>query len=284
MRIPTITYDANYKGSGTVGIFDNLKVLLEDSLTRFVVNLKSFKGMKQLMDDIMKQLIHCQFDDIKDLPKLSDSSLTTMCCFYSEFCQSNNKDGSSTSPPVVFVIENIEEFPSSLLGDLVTILKLRLKDFPVIFLIGSSFNTTHIIPTTISHQLKITNIPNDPLNTIIPSVLSMLCFDASLPVHLSIGLCGKLLTYLEGHLVPMYAFKNQIMYTMFEHFYWQPLSVLCNKGHDDCKRIITGDFCDMIRATESVMEYINTLPHDEQVHLLTDDVSIQVMCMVIVTD
>jgi hypothetical protein len=51
--------------------------------------------------------------------------------------------------------------------------------------------------------------------------------------------------------------------------------VLCNKGHDDCKRIITGDFCDMIRATESVMEYINTLPHDEQVHLLTDDVSIQ---------
>ncbi|XP_011408931.2 PREDICTED: origin recognition complex subunit 3-like, partial [Amphimedon queenslandica] len=154
----------------------------------------------------------------------------------------------------------------------------RLQELPVILLLGvravhNGFGL-NFTPSILS-VLKWDMIIKDPLQSIIPKTLEMLCFDSSLSFHFTPSFSQSLLGGFEGQLLPIANLKKSIQYHLLEHFYWQPLSFLCDSISSGTIRkdikSLSKDQVEMIRSSPSMMSYVESVDFEERKALLQDD-------------
>ncbi|XP_019856169.1 PREDICTED: origin recognition complex subunit 3-like isoform X2 [Amphimedon queenslandica] len=269
-RIPACVFNGGFDVS--VNLFDKLKESLS-SITSIIVNVQVYSSMKALMKDIFQQLLSLEEEAYTG--SIPDCSISTICDWYRSYTIS---DAGQSPPPVVLVIECIESVPVPLLTELLLILHSRLQEFPVILLLGvravhNGFGL-NFTPSILS-VLKWDMIIKDPLQSIIPKTLEMLCFDSSLPFHFTPSFTHSLLGGFEGQLLPIANLKKSIQYHLLEHFYWQPLSFLCDSISSGTIRkdikSLSKDQVEMIRSSPSMMSYVESVDFEERKALLQDD-------------
>uniref|UniRef100_A0A2K5FA33 Origin recognition complex subunit 3 n=1 Tax=Aotus nancymaae TaxID=37293 RepID=A0A2K5FA33_AOTNA len=236
--------------------FRSLTEALQNNVTPYVVSLqaKDCPDIKHFLQKLVSQLMDCCVDikskeeeGVQVTQRKAHYSMDSLSSWYMTVTQkrdpkmpSKKRTTSSQwqSPPVVVILKDMESFTTKVLQDFVIISSQHLHEFPLILIFGIA--TSPII----IHRL----LPH--------AVSSLLCIELfqSLP-------CKEHLTTVLDKL------------SLLEHFYSQPLSVLCCNLPEAKRRInfLSNNQCENIRRLPSFRRYVEKQASEKQVALLTKE-------------
>ncbi|KAM5324352.1 origin recognition complex subunit 3 isoform 4-T4 [Glossophaga mutica] len=234
--------------------FRSLTEALQNNVTPYVVSLQArdCPDMKHFLQKVFSQLMDCHVDveskeQEKDIQKKIHCSMDSLSSWYMNVTQKmdpgkpGKKRTSSSqwqSPPVVLILKDMESFTTKVLQDFIIISSQHLHEFPLILIFGIA--TSPII----IHRL----LPH--------AVSSLLCIE----IFQSLSCKEHLTTVLDK-------------LSLLEHFYSQPLSVLCCNLPEAKGRInfLSDNQCENIRRLPSFRRYVEKQAAEKQVALLTSD-------------
>ncbi|XP_007903266.1 origin recognition complex subunit 3 isoform X3 [Callorhinchus milii] len=240
--------------------FQKLSDLLQESLTPYVVCLqgKDFTAVKQVLQTVLVHLIGRRVYDDEDeedvfsvdfSQKKIFCSMASLCGWYRAetqkptFSSPGKKRKSSSpqyeqSPPVVIIFKDLESFLPKVLQDFLVICSNYIQQLPLILIFGIATSSVAL------HRM----LPQ--------SVSSLLCIELFQSLS-----CTEHLAAVIDKL------------SLLEHFYSQPLSLLCCALNEANARVqdLTHDDCELIRQVPSFMRYVESQDPEKQVELLTKD-------------
>ncbi|XP_056343790.1 origin recognition complex subunit 3 isoform X3 [Oenanthe melanoleuca] len=238
--------------------FRGLSDVLQDNITPYVALLeaKDCPGIKNLMQKLMGQLMNCDVDmdslEDEDCVQVSQNrircSMSSLISWYESLKKktdsetpSKKRNSSSRhwqSPPVVVIFKDMESFTTKVLQDFIIISSQHIHELPLVLIFGIATSPMII------HRL----LPH--------SVSSLLCIE----LFQSLSCKEHLSTIIDKLCI-------------VEHFYSQPLSVLCCQVVDIKKRAysLSHDQCENIRRLPSFRRYVEKQESGKQVALLTND-------------
>uniref|UniRef100_A0A6I8QIE8 Origin recognition complex subunit 3 n=1 Tax=Xenopus tropicalis TaxID=8364 RepID=A0A6I8QIE8_XENTR len=236
--------------------FNSLADILHETITPYVVLLQSKEcpGIKQLLQKLLIQLMgntaDIELDEEEEQVTISqrkmNCSLASLSGWYKRATKkpaSPKKKRSSTSthwesPPVVVIFKDLESFTASVLQEFIVISSGYVQELPLVLVFGIA-TSPMIIHRLLSH-----------------SVSSRLCIE----LFQSMSCTEHLATVVD-------------QLSVVEHFYTQPLSVLCCSLPESRKRIknLSHAQCENIRHLSSFMSYVESQTPENQVKLLTND-------------
>ncbi|XP_004860288.1 origin recognition complex subunit 3 isoform X3 [Heterocephalus glaber] len=237
-------------------IFRSLTEALQNNITPYVVSLqaKDCPDMKHFLQKLVSQLMDCSVDikfkegeSVQVTQKKTHCSMDSLSSWYMSVTQktdpkmpSKKRTTSSQwqSPPVVLILKDMESFTTKVLQDFIIISSQHLHEFPLILVFGIATSPVII------HRL----LPH--------AVSSLLCIELFQSLS-----CKEHLTTVLDKL------------SLLEHFYSQPLSVLCCSLPEAKRRInfLSVNQCENIRRLPSFRRYVEKQASEKQVALLTND-------------
>ncbi|KAM9676323.1 origin recognition complex subunit 3 isoform 3-T3 [Dama dama] len=238
----------------------SLTEVLQSNVTPYVVSLqaKDCPDMKHFLQKLVSQLMDCKVD-VQSKEKESDRvtqknvhySMDSLSAWYMSVTQKadskmlRRKRTSSCQcqpPPVVLILKDTESFTTKVLQDFIIISSQHLHEFPLILIFGIATSPVVI------HRL----LPH--------AVSSLLCIELFQSLS-----CKEHLTTVLDKL------------SLLEHFYSQPLSVLCCNLPEAKRRIrfLSANQCENIRRLPSFRRYVEKQSSEKQVALLTSDKSLK---------
>ncbi|MBN3294448.1 ORC3 protein, partial [Polypterus senegalus] len=282
--------------------FQNLCELLHQSVTPYVVGLDA-KDCPSLKHTLQKLLLHLmgyhlsvEEDEEETQPKANISgipkkriqcSIATLCEWYQTVTKDSNvlspsKKRKSTlgkfgqNPPIVVIFKDLESFTSKVLQDFIIICSQYIHQLPFIFIFGiaTSPATVHrMLPHSVSSLLCIELFQSLSCTKHLTTVMDKLILTTSFPFKLNGKALQVLLSIFLFHDFSVRNFIKGLQLSLMEHFYNQPLSVLCCDKHKASKRaqMLSSEECENVRQLPSFMRYVENQEPDEQVKLLTDD-------------
>ncbi|KAM9267773.1 origin recognition complex subunit 3 isoform 3-T3 [Cariama cristata] len=238
--------------------FRSLSEVLQNNVTPYVALLeaKDCPGIKNLMQKLMGQLMNCCIDvdslEDEDYVQVSQNrircSMTSLVNWYDNVTKKTDsetprkKRTSSPrhwqSPPVVVIFKDMESFTTKVLQDFIVISSQHIRELPLVLIFGIA-TSPMIIHSLLPH-----------------SVSSLLCIE----LFQSLSCKEHLSTIIDKLCI-------------VEHFYSQPLSVLCCQLVDAKKRVnsLSHDQCENIRRLPSFRRYVESQISEKQIALLTAD-------------
>uniref|UniRef100_A0A8C5JJ28 Origin recognition complex subunit 3 n=1 Tax=Junco hyemalis TaxID=40217 RepID=A0A8C5JJ28_JUNHY len=238
--------------------FRGLSDILQDNITPYVALLeaKDCPGIKNLMQKLMGQLMKCDInvDSLEDEDSVQVSqnrircSMPSLISWYDSVTKKTNSETPSKkrnsssrhwqSPPVVVIFKDMESFTTKVLQDFIVISSQHIHELPLVLIFGIATSPMII------HRL----LPH--------SVSSLLCIE----LFQSLSCKEHLSTIIDKLCI-------------VEHFYSQPLSVLCCHLADIKKRVysLSHDQCENIRRLPSFRRYVEKQESGKQIELLTND-------------
>ncbi|XP_047274507.1 origin recognition complex subunit 3 isoform X9 [Homo sapiens] len=236
--------------------FGSLTEALQNNVTPYVVSLqaKDCPDMKHFLQKLISQLMDCCVDikskeeeSVHVTQRKTHYSMDSLSSWYMTVTQktdpkmlSKKRTTSSQwqSPPVVVILKDMESFATKVLQDFIIISSQHLHEFPLILIFGIA--TSPII----IHRL----LPH--------AVSSLLCIELFQSLS-----CKEHLTTVLDKL------------SLLEHFYSQPLSVLCCNLPEAKRRInfLSNNQCENIRRLPSFRRYVEKQASEKQVALLTNE-------------
>ncbi|XP_063668600.1 origin recognition complex subunit 3 isoform X11 [Pan troglodytes] len=236
--------------------FRSLTEALQNNVTPYVVSLqaKDCPDMKHFLQKLISQLMDCCVDikskeeeSVHVTQRKTHYSMDSLSSWYMTVTQktdpkmlSKKRTTSSQwqSPPVVVILKDMESFATKVLQDFIIISSQHLHEFPLILIFGIA--TSPII----IHRL----LPH--------AVSSLLCIELFQSLS-----CKEHLTTVLDKL------------SLLEHFYSQPLSVLCCNLPEAKRRInfLSNNQCENIRRLPSFRRYVEKQASEKQVALLTNE-------------
>ncbi|XP_031523161.1 origin recognition complex subunit 3 isoform X4 [Papio anubis] len=236
--------------------FRSLTEALQNNVTPYVVSLqaKDCPDMKHFLQKLVSQLMDCCVDikskeeeSVQVTQRKTHYSMDSLSSWYMTVTQktdpkmpSKKRTTSSQwlSPPVVVILKDMESFATKVLQDFIIISSHHLHEFPLILIFGIA--TSPII----IHRL----LPH--------AVSSLLCIELFQSLS-----CKEHLTTVLDKL------------SLLEHFYSQPLSVLCCNLPEAKRRInfLSNNQCENIRRLPSFRRYVEKQTSEKQVALLTNE-------------
>uniref|UniRef100_A0A8C3BW74 Origin recognition complex subunit 3 n=1 Tax=Cairina moschata TaxID=8855 RepID=A0A8C3BW74_CAIMO len=269
--------------------FRSLSEVLQNRVTPYVALLqaKDCPGIKNLMQKLLGQLMNCYVDvdsEEDDYVQTSQNrircSMTSLITWYESVTKTPSKKRTSSrhwqSPPVVVIFKDMESFTTKVLQDFIVISSQHIHELPLVLVFGIATSPMIIhglLPHSVSSLLCIELFQSlsckEHLSTIIDKVLLTTQF----PLKLSEKVLQVLINIFLYHDFSVQNFIKGFQLCIVEHFYTQPLSVLCCHQEEVKKRInsLSHNQCENIRRLPSFRRYVENQPSEKQIALLTTD-------------
>lgn len=272
-------------------IFRSLTEALQNNVTPYVVSLqaKDCPDMKHFLQKLISQLMDCYVDakpkEKESIQKMTHCSMDSLSSWYMTVTQktdpkiSGKKRTTSSkwqSPPVVLILKDMESFTTKILQDFIIISSQHLHEFPLILIFGiatSPIIIHRLLPHAVSSLLCIELFQSLPCKEHLTTVLDKLLLTAQFPFKISEKVLQILTNIFLYHDFSIQNFVKGLQLSLLEHFYSQPLSVLCCSLPEAKRRInfLSANQCENIRRLPSFRRYVEKQVSEKQVALLTNE-------------
>ncbi|XP_043294926.1 origin recognition complex subunit 3 isoform X1 [Cervus elaphus] len=276
----------------------SLTEVLQNNVTPYVVSLqaKDCPDMKHFLQKLVSQLMDCKVD-VQSKEKESDRvtqknvhySMDSLSAWYMSVTQKadpkmlRKKRTSSCqcqSPPVVLILKDMESFTTKVLQDFIIISSQHLHEFPLILIFGIATSPVvihRLLPHAVSSLLCIELFQSLSCKEHLTTVLDKLLLTTQFPFKLSEKVLQTLTNIFLYHDFSIQNFIKGLQLSLLEHFYSQPLSVLCCNLPEAKRRIrfLSANQCENIRRLPSFRRYVEKQSSEKQVALLTSDKSLK---------
>ncbi|KAM9676321.1 origin recognition complex subunit 3 isoform 1-T1 [Dama dama] len=276
----------------------SLTEVLQSNVTPYVVSLqaKDCPDMKHFLQKLVSQLMDCKVD-VQSKEKESDRvtqknvhySMDSLSAWYMSVTQKadskmlRRKRTSSCQcqpPPVVLILKDTESFTTKVLQDFIIISSQHLHEFPLILIFGIATSPVvihRLLPHAVSSLLCIELFQSLSCKEHLTTVLDKLLLTTQFPFKLSEKVLQTLTNIFLYHDFSIQNFIKGLQLSLLEHFYSQPLSVLCCNLPEAKRRIrfLSANQCENIRRLPSFRRYVEKQSSEKQVALLTSDKSLK---------
>ncbi|XP_023567701.1 origin recognition complex subunit 3 [Octodon degus] len=275
-------------------IFRSLTEALQNIITPYVVSLqaKDCPDMKHFLQKLLSQLMDCSVDtkpkegeSVQVTQKKTHCSMDSLSSWYMTVTQKTdpkmpskmrNTSSQWQSPPVVLILKDMESFTTKVLQDFITVTSEHLHEFPLILVFGiatSPIIIHRLLPHAVSSLLCIELFQSLSCKEHLSTVLDKLLLTTQFPFKISEKVLQVLTNIFLYHDFSIQNFVKGLQLSLLEHFYSQPLSVLCCSLPEAKRRInfLSANQCENIRRLPSFRRYVEKQPAERQVALLTND-------------
>ncbi|KAF7201701.1 origin recognition complex subunit 3 [Nothobranchius furzeri] len=293
--------------------FQSLSELLQTSVTPHVasVQAKECGALKHLMKKVLERLMDTVVavgdDDDDEVEEETEQhhrsvhcSLTTLCDWYSKKTKksSSGTPGKKRSslvvneqqePPVVIVFKDLEAFNPRVLQDFILVCSRYVQRLPLMFIFGiatAPSTIQHMLPHSVSSLLCIELFQSLSCSQHLTTVIEKLILTHSFPFKLN----GKVMQVLVGiflyHDFSVKNFIKGLQLALLEHFYSQPLSVLCCRKEKALLNLkhLRHDDLERVRQLPSFRRFVEKQEIEEQEKLRTDDSHLKNVCQKLMKD
>ncbi|XP_042795257.1 origin recognition complex subunit 3 isoform X1 [Panthera leo] len=273
--------------------FRSLTEALQNNVTPYVVSLqaKDCPDMKYFLQKLVSKLMNCCVDEeskeesIQVTQKKTFCSMDSLSSWYMSVTQKTDpklprkKRTSSSqwqSPPVVLILKDLESFTTKVLQDFIIISSQHLHEFPLILIFGiatSPIIIHRLLPHAVSSLLCIELFQSLSCKEHLTTVLDKLLLTTQFPFKLSEKVLQILTNIFLYHDFSIQNFIKGLQLSLLEHFYSQPLSVLCCNLSEAKRRInfLSENQCENIRRLPSFRRHVEKQASEKQVALLTNE-------------
>uniref|UniRef100_A0A8C3UVM6 Origin recognition complex subunit 3 n=1 Tax=Catharus ustulatus TaxID=91951 RepID=A0A8C3UVM6_CATUS len=272
--------------------FRGLSGILQDNITPYVALLeaKDCPGIKNLMQKLMGQLMKCDIDvdslEDEDCVQVSQNrircSMSSLISWYEsvkKVCCCKKRNSSSRhwqSPPVVVIFKDMESFTTKVLQDFIVISSQHIHELPLVLIFGiatSPMIIHRLLPHSVSSLLCIELFQSLSCKEHLSTIIDKLLLTSQFPFKVGEKVLQVLINIFLYHDFSVQNFIKGFQLCIVEHFYSQPLSVLCCQLVDTKKRAcsLSHDQCENIRKLPSFRRYVEKQESGRQVALLTND-------------
>ncbi|XP_059797661.1 origin recognition complex subunit 3 isoform X5 [Balaenoptera ricei] len=274
--------------------FRSLTEVLQNNVTPYVVSLqaKDCPDMKHFLQKLASQLMDCNVDvqskekeSVQVTQKKIHYSMDSLSTWYMNVTQKTDpkiprkkRTPSSQwqSPPVVLILKDMESFTTKVLQDFIIISSQHLHEFPLILIFGiatSPIVVHRLLPHAVSSLLCIELFQSLSCKEHLTTVLDKLLLTTQFPFKLSEKVLQVLTNIFLYHDFSIQNFIKGLQLSLLEHFYSQPLSVLCCNLPEAKRRInfLSDNQCENIRRLPSFRRYVEKQASEKQVALLTNE-------------
>ncbi|XP_046711703.1 origin recognition complex subunit 3 isoform X2 [Silurus meridionalis] len=288
--------------------FQSLSDLLQKSVTPFAVSVqaKECATLKNLIQRLLVRLMGAaaSVEDEEDfsisLPqKRLSCSMSALCQWYKTVAKKHNVESPgkksssgnsySESPPVLVIFKDFEAFNSHVLQDFILICSRYIRELPLIFIFGiatSPSTIQHMLPHSVSSLLCIELFQSLSCTQHLATVIDKLILTSDFPFKLSGKVIQVLVSIFLYHDFSVRNFVKGMQLALLEHFYSEPLSVLCCAKKESLVYVqkLSHQDVEMVRQLPSFMRYVEAQDAQEQVQLLTNDEHVKVVCQRLLKD
>ncbi|XP_045354939.1 origin recognition complex subunit 3 isoform X3 [Leopardus geoffroyi] len=273
--------------------FRSLTEALQNNVTPYVVSLqaKDCPDMKHFLQKLVSKLMNCCVDEeskeesIQVTQKKTFCSMDSLSSWYMSVTQKTDpklprkKRTSSSqwqSPPVVLILKDLESFTTKVLQDFIIISSQHLHEFPLILIFGiatSPIIIHRLLPHAVSSLLCIELFQSLSCKEHLTTVLDKLLLTTQFPFKVSEKVLQILTNIFLYHDFSIQNFIKGLQLSLLEHFYSQPLSVLCCNLSEAKRRInfLSENQCENIRRLPSFRRHVEKQASEKQVALLTNE-------------
>ncbi|KAK7909973.1 hypothetical protein WMY93_014657 [Mugilogobius chulae] len=271
--------------------FQSLSELLRRSVTPYVASLQAKECgslkllLKRVLERAMGDVVAVDDEDEEeDTPQINKSvqcSLSMLCEWYKS---KKSKDASTeinnSHPPVVVIFKDLEAFNPKVLQDFIQICSRYIYQLPLVFVFGiatSPSTIQNMLPHSVSSLLCIELFHSLSCTQQLSTVIDKFILTHKFPFKLSGKVMQVLISIFLYHDFSVRNFIKGVQVALLEHFYAQPLSVLC------CEKKVALDILahlppkdlQRIRQLPSFKSHIEKLNKQDQVELMTNDASLK---------
>ncbi|ELK00093.1 Origin recognition complex subunit 3 [Pteropus alecto] len=274
--------------------FRSLTEALQNNVTPYVVSLQArdCPDVKHFLQKLVSQLMDCcadveseEEDSFHITQKQMHCSMDSLSSWYRNVTQKTDQEmpgkkrtSSSQwqSPPVVLILKDMESFTTKVLQDFIIISSEHLHEFPLILIFGiatSPIIIHRLLPHAVSSLLCIELFQSLSCKEHLTTVLDKLLLTTQFPFKLSEKVLQILTNIFLYHDFSIQNFIKGLQLSLLEHFYSQPLSVLCCNLPEAKRRIkfLSDNQCENIRRLPSFRRYVEKQAAEKQVALLTNE-------------
>ena len=209
-------------------ICDLLVESIQD-LTTFVVYLNSSQTQtmssvfKQFCDIILKEVIKSA--DLEEKP-IEGQTFENVFKLYEQFVINSNEFCS----PIVFFLDEIENFDKTLITSLILIIKEYLQTIPFIIIMVKSNETIslqHLLPSRATDYLIVHHFHSSFGHKIVEKIIEEFLIESSLPFKLGSNVLEFMIKISENFNYSIQNTHHFIKCCLFKHFYSNELSFFC---------------------------------------------------------
>ncbi|XP_017680898.1 PREDICTED: origin recognition complex subunit 3 isoform X1 [Lepidothrix coronata] len=275
--------------------FKSVSDFLQNNITPYIALLeaKDCPGVKNLMQKLMGQLMNCYVDvdslEDEDYVQVSQNrircSMSSLIKWYESVTKKTDSEAPSKkrttsahwqSPPVVVIFKDMESFTTKVLQDFIVICSQHIHELPLVLIFGiatSPMIIHRLLPHSVSSLLCIELFQSLSCKDHLSTIIDKLLLTAQFPFKLGEKVLQVLINIFLYHDFSVQNFIKGFQLCIVEHFYSQPLSVLCCQLVDLQKRVhsLSHDQCENIRRLPSFRRYVEEQESGKQVALLTTD-------------
>ncbi|XP_009998817.1 PREDICTED: origin recognition complex subunit 3 isoform X2 [Chaetura pelagica] len=276
--------------------FRSVSEVLQNTVTPYIAFLeaKDCPGIKNLVQKLMGQLMNCNVDvdslEDEDYVQVSQNrvrcSMTSLVNWYESVTKKTDSETPSKkrtsfsrhwqSPPVVVIFKDMESFTTKVLQDFIVISSQHIHELPLVLIFGiatSPMIIHSLLPHSVSSLLCIELFQSLSCKEHLSTVIEKLLLTSQFPFKLGVKVLQVLINIFLYHDFSVQNFVKGFQLCIVEHFYSQPLSVLCCQLGDAKKRVnsLTHDQCENIRRLPSFRRYVECQVSEKQIALLTED-------------
>nr|XP_009666645.1 PREDICTED: origin recognition complex subunit 3 isoform X3 [Struthio camelus australis] len=275
--------------------FKSLSEVLQNNITPYVALLqaKDCPGIKNLMQKLMGQLMNCYIDvdssDEEDYIQVSQNrircSMASLISWYENITKKTDSETPSKkrtssrhlrSPPVVVVFKDMESFTTKVLQDFIVISSQHIRELPLVLIFGiatSPMIIHSLLPHSVSSLLCIELFQSLSCKEHLSTIIDKLLLTTQFPFKLSEKVLQVLINIFLYHDFSVQNFIKGFQLCIVEHFYSQPLSVLCCQLVEAKKRVnsLSHSQCENVRRLPSFRRYVENQVSEKQIALLTAD-------------
>ncbi|XP_010564016.1 origin recognition complex subunit 3 isoform X3 [Haliaeetus albicilla] len=276
--------------------FRSVSEVLQNNITPYIALLeaKDCPGIKNLMQKLMGQLMNCHIDvdslEDEDYVQVSQNriscSMTSLINWYETVTKKTDSEALSKkrtsssrhwqSPPVVVIFKDMESFTTKVLQDFIVISSQHIRELPLVLIFGiatSPMIIHNLLPHSVSSLLCIELFQSLSCKEHLSTIIDKLLLTTQFPFKLGEKVLQVLINIFLYHDFSVQNFIKGFQLCIVEHFYSQPLSVLCCQLVDAKKRInyLSHDQCENIRRLPSFRRYVEGQVSEKQIALLTED-------------
>ena len=177
-------------------------------------------------------------------------------------------------PPVVLIFEDFESFQPKALQDFITICSLYVDQLPIVLLFGVATVPAvvhQLLPRSVSSCLCIEKFHAQPAVTYLLEAIDRILITP----NFSFKLGPKVFQYLyENFLFHDFSLQNFVFglkFCMTDHFYSNPLSILCSQVNGKAVEEFSHEQLEVVRKSSSFQRYAEQQDSAHSRLLLLDD-------------
>lgn len=256
---------------------------LQDNLLKITPHVsrlcsKSCPNIKSTVKEAVTQIMETDFSMDKEvepnLAKFNPRKGNITFGIFKQWYELREAGKGDRKQPVVFILEDFESFQAKALQDFVTICSLYVDKLPIVLLFGIATIPAvvhQLLPRSISSYLCIEKFHAQPAITYLLEVIDRIFISSEFAFKLGPNVFQYLYENFLFHDFSLRNFIFGLKFCMIDHFYGNPLSVLCSKSNADVIKEFSHEQLEIVRKCLSFRRYAERQDQEKRRSLLQND-------------